>query len=456
MVLSILAVCIYLILGLIIFKLDKRYFWYIAIFYFFQLWTIISGAYIETGVYISEQMVTSFRTDSTIRLVLYNVVFLVSFIIFAKIISRPDNLDYKLHRLSREIVWAILAGILITTLLLYLNVVVSGVPLFSGHKINKFNFWQDYAVFPSLERFAAYAAYYGFTLGYIYRFQHENRLYKKVTVGLLIFYIGYQVIAGNKFSQPLVTMSSFLIPFISLKVPKSYALLSSRLQKKLITRVILSLLIAVILVLGLSVYDEAVRGGGGLSSVMYRIFGLQGHVWWGTDLLVQTRSIDYFGHFVAEVQGILYPVTNPINTGIHFLTILVGGGIGYDAIVNKGVSYTMGYPAITLYAFGPLGAIFAQVIFGSVMAIIAVALHVNIKAGNLIRSLLIFRLLSEGYTTFTMGTLDELFNIKSVIIIIILICSYLISLRSLQLINRIPIFIKDIKCKIENRSNINV
>jgi hypothetical protein len=410
---SVVAVGLFLLTGLVMYLIDKKYFWYCAMLYIAQLWTIISCAYIESGIYITEQHVDSFATGATLRLVLFNIVFFLSYIAIMRLFDHVILVrDIRTSYVSREVKFISLAVIVGSVLLLYINIIQSGIPLFSGSAINKFTFWKESAIYPGFARFLSYSPFYGFILGFIYS-NSTDKLSKRSSLVILMAYLIYQMLEGHKFSLPYATIASFLIPFIPSKVTET-----SRYSVWQKGKLLLMVVVGIIIVFELSKFYSAFNNVEDTTSdVLYRIFGLQGHVWWGTDLLEQTTNIDHYRHFVTEMRELFNSRELPIDAGILFLTILLGGDTGYDFVVRIGGAYTMGYPAISLYTFGTWGTVLLQVFFSIILAMLVRSLHFHIKSGYLIRSVLLYKLLWSTYNALTMGNFGDLFNIKSLVFV---------------------------------------
>lgn len=415
----IIAVFLFFFAGVAMYLFDKKYFWYTGFIYIAHLWTIVSCAYIESGIYITEQQVNSFATGATWRLAMLNLIFFFSYIVIAKLYENvvlPREIIYRSPSLL--IISGCLCIILVSVILLYINIIQSGIPLFSGSSINKFTFWKQ-SVYPSFSRFLSYSPFYSFILGFIYSTSSDNS-YKRSSLALLSFYIFYQILEGHKFSLPFATVVSFFIPLISRKVT-----VISKYSVGQKIRLLLAILGCILIVFELSKFYSSFNNVDDTTSdVLYRMFGLQGHVWWGTDLLEQTTNIDHYNHFVAEMREIFSPRELPIDSGISFLTILLGGNEGYDFVVRIGGAYTMGYPAIVLYTFGIWGTVLVQVFFGILLAILTVTLHYHIKSGYLIRAVLLYKLLWSTFNVLTMGNFGDLFNYKCFlyIIVVIILC----------------------------------
>jgi hypothetical protein len=413
MLFSFIAIFLYYLIGLWMYKTEKKYFLYMAFIYVSQLWVIMSCAYIETGIFITEQDANSFWTGATLSLVSFNMVFFIFYFFMIRFLSKREKVedDSGKPELSNIVRKFFLVIILLSNILLFINIFVSGIPLFSNGTINKFSFWREYAVYPEFNRFLAYSSFYGFILGFIYC-NSKEKLYKYGSIFILLLYLFYEVLEGHKFSLQLAMIIPFFIPFIAkIRFTKIF---------KVNYKWVVVIIISIALVLGLASFQATFRHEN-FSDILYRIFGLQGHVWWGTDLLVRNSKVDYHNHALQEFSEIFQPSKVPGDTGIHFLTILLGGRLGYDFVVNKGGAFTMGYPAIAIYSFGPFGAVLAQIFFGILSAFLIFVLHRHIKAGHLFRALILFRLLWSFYNVLTMGVFQDLFSSKNLIMFFIFV-----------------------------------
>ncbi len=405
------AVGAFMVAGMLMYKTDRIFCWYIAILYFAQLWAITSCSYIETGIYISEQDLDSFATGATVRLLFYNLAFFFSYFFMTKLLIKLSSKQYHDSAPSGDLNKLVLGLIAVSVILLYLNITISGLPVLSGGQINKFNFWREYAIFPSFSRFLSYSPFFGFALGFI-NFSTNDLYEKKASKIILCLFVLYQILEGHKFSLPYATISSFLIPYVALH--HNTGLLKSWKDLAKIASIMGGIVIGI---LAIATVHASFRNDN-IDDVFYRIFGLQGHVWWGADLKAQAVSyIDQYKMLTNEMNEIFHPSIIPVDTGIYFLTILLGGDFGYDFVVNKGGAYTMGYPAISLFMFGQAGTVILQIVFGILVSLLCFTLHCKVKAGQLISALLLFKLLWSSYNVLTMGNFSDLFNIRSLLII---------------------------------------
>lgn len=396
--------------GILMYRLNKLWFTYLFIFYFPQLWATLSSVYIETGIYLSEQGRYSYATGATSRLVLYNMIFFLCLLIFIgffkKSYDKLDNITMK----SNTIVLLLLSGITLTILLLLLNLVKTGIPLLSDGSINRFNFWKQYAAYPKMEILYNYINSYAFLLGLIFS-KNYSKFCRKWSLILFVFLFSLYYLHGNAFGGLFSITVFFLLPNAVHKIKEGKGLVN----KKWI--LIISSLLVLFVLFKYIEYRFMFNYENPLELVIYRIFGLQGHVWWGTDVL--TKDLGVFDQPLFKAEDIFFPSSENL-TGMQFLMVLLGGNKGY-AYIEQGINFTMGYPAIIVLSFGYLGAIIFQIGFTLVLSLLITYLDKYINSGALLRAMFIFIIFSKTQTFASMGSLSAIFNMSNLLCIIIIL-----------------------------------
>ena len=312
----------------------KIYYLYGLILY--QTMTIIpSIIYIETGKYIAEQG----RSGYFVGAVWYYAFFYLITLVFVYATSNTlkkiklSTFELKINHKPFEDK-AIITLVVVVFMLLFFNLALSPIPLFG--QVSRFEFWK-YAKFPILGKlFGNTAMFLPFSLGLLFK------KYKKFTIFSMVLYFAYNFLIGQKFSPILSGSFSFFLPIV----------LASSNQIKLKAILKLKFILPALLVV-FSVYKiiynkyekthpyAVIKIYNPNEAMLYRIFGLQGHLFWG--------ATETFAHKKIPVSW------DPLelNYGMHKM-------MRYFSNANKekleqnmkgGFSYTNAYPAVLFMIF---------------------------------------------------------------------------------------------------------
>lgn len=303
----------------------------------FQAVTIVpSLIFIENGVYISEQGREGYFVGATLVYVLY---FIITFLFLYATINSLNKIKPVVFVIKSEgkiidknIVFYV---ILIVQLLLLYNASQSKLPLFDS-SVTRFTYWQN-SKYPFLNKiFGNTSIFIPFSLGILYTGK------RKMSVFLMMVYFGYNFLIGQKFSPIVSGLYSFFLPIVVANSKKIN--FKSFFNKRVLLAgvLIFSLAYAVIYkryeqrrpYAVIKIYDPN-------EAMFYRVFGLQGHLMWGS---VETYVYNNAPHS--------YNVSD-FNQGMHKLmyTFGVDRGTGFDKAIASGFSFTNGYPSILFYVF---------------------------------------------------------------------------------------------------------
>lgn len=245
---------------------------------FFQAITVIpSLIYIEEGIYINEQGRFSFFTGATIVCVLY---FIFTFILIAmafKTFNRYRLPVFQFKYGDKNIEWMlVLALITIPLSLLLLNAVLSPLPILDS-SVTRFSYWSS-SRFPFLNSlFGNTAMFVPFAIGLIFP---RSKIF---SVFLLFVFFGYNFMIGQKFSPILQGSFSFLLPIVFHYRNN----LNLYIKRAIFPMFIIGgVLIAIMYTVTYNKYEEThpfanIKIYHPHEAMLYRIFGLQGHLFWG-------------------------------------------------------------------------------------------------------------------------------------------------------------------------------
>ncbi|RMA65981.1 DUF6418 domain-containing protein [Ulvibacter antarcticus] len=239
--------------------------------------TIPSLIYLEQGIYINEQGRYSFFTGATILSVLYFIFTLIIIAMAFKSFNKKKLPTFNLVSKGRNIDLTLLVVIVIISMaLLLLNAALSPLPMFSS-SVDRFTYWSSSRL-PFLNKiFGNTGIFIPFALGVLFP------KYKKFSIFMLFLFYGYNFLIGQKFSPILAGTYSFLLPLVfyyrkNLTVYIKRALLPLFL--------IFVILVGVMYQITYTKYEETrpfanIQIYDPNEAMVYRIFGLQGHLLWG-------------------------------------------------------------------------------------------------------------------------------------------------------------------------------
>lgn len=319
---------------------------------FFQAVSVIpSLIYLEEGIYINEQGRLSFFTGATILCVLY---FIFTFILIAmafKTFNRYTLPAFQFTYKGKSVEYiVVLAMVIIPMGLLLFNAALSPLPIFDS-SVTRFTYWSS-SRFPFLNGILGNTAMFiPFAIGLLFP------RYKLFSVFMLFVYFGYNFLIGQKFSPIVQGSYSFLLPLVF----HYRANLKSYIKKAFVPLLLVgTLLVGIMYQVTYTKYEEThpfanIKIYDPNEAILYRIFGLQGHLFWGateryvvgneaprsfnpTDLLYGMRiMMEDFAkdrsmvlhanqeagyNFTNAYPGILFKIF-PLSLGMIFHTFLV-------------------------------------------------------------------------------------------------------------------------------------
>jgi hypothetical protein len=245
---------------------------------FYQAISVIpSLIYIEEGIYINEQGRFSFFTGATLLAVCY---YIFTFIIISMAFKsfntrRLPVVRFSIYGKNIEIK-LLFAAVLIAQGLLLINAALSPLPILDS-TVTRFTYWSSSRL-PFLNSiFGNTAIFIPFALGVLFS------RYKKFSVLMLFVFYGYNFMIGQKFSPIISGTFSFLLPIVfNNRQDLKYFV------KKAVTPVIIigTLMVGIMYQVTYYKYETTlpfanIKIYDPNEAMLYRIFGLQGHLMWG-------------------------------------------------------------------------------------------------------------------------------------------------------------------------------
>lgn len=393
-------------------------------------WLLLSTAYVESGVSMADTGSVSYFDFSTLRLLIYILVFFLG-VYFAKriLIDRksgrrttavsPSDAYASSGEITKSNIISLgLIVVAICDLILLVNIVVSG-SIMTNSSINRFNFYSTY----SKMSIAIYIIYfeYGISLflGMVSAFS-KSKLQKNLAVVLLAAFLGYLYLTGIQGTEILVVLLFFLIP-------KLIAVFSNRdisINKKQIRRIVIAtaLVFALIVLLKyIGLQSTLIYGAENENSFLYRLLVLQANTWWNTD----TFCLNYlpFGDFSqleSEVSA-FFSDTEKYDAGIWHLMQIIMPSSEYDRYLFANATLNAGYPAINVVIYGYIGAAFACFVDGAVYFCLGYYLYRKVIQQQYVSAAVFSVVFFAAYRVISMGGIWYLGTSLSKFLIFILL-----------------------------------
>ncbi|HEX4500172.1 MAG TPA: DUF6418 domain-containing protein [Scandinavium sp.] len=389
----------------------KQYFFFLLMPFIFPHFTaIISNLSLETGAYIEELQVMSYATGGTTRLVFYILSFfmvaMMTFNFFNK--YRISRYCFTIHgdysRLEKQII--ILLSVLIFSVLA-LNAVLWGSPLLQG--VQRFDYWASHP-HPGVRNFLYQGYLLSFVLGvYISKLKLNDSKDTSAYIYIIFVFCFFNVLYGEKFTGVFLTLLYFFIGlFGALVVYKKINIINSR--------TIIFIFVFSVLLYGLIYYQYKYihqLPGSIFSFIESRILNLQGEVWWAIDGGGSTESgLSYLYAYSDNCK---------ITGGLYSLMYQIAPSSLVDSYCERGITFTMGYPAILISSVGYISGYIFNILFGFLVGITLFLIKKSIEHANIISLFLSAKVLLIETHALNMGNIYNIIDFKFLIYFLLLL-----------------------------------
>lgn len=367
---------------------------------FYQAFALLpSLIYLEQGIFINEQGRYSFFTGATILTTLY---FIITFLIIAisfKSFNKKRlpvfHLGYKGKNFDLKIVILI---VLIAQGVLLINAALSPLPLFDS-SVSRFTFWQN-SRFPFLNSLLGNTAIFiPFSLGVIfYR-------YKKFSILMMLVFFGYNFLIGQKFSPIVGGSFAFLLPIVFFYRENLFQMVRKNLLMILTS---FFLLFSLVYSITYSKYEETrpfadIKIYDPNEAILYRIFGLQGHLMWGATerYVVNNQHSKSF-----NPTDLLYGMREMMADFAY------NKGQVLFANTQTGYNFTNAYPGILLKTFPlSIALVFHTLLTITFLALMGWILKEFLVQRSLLLSVVAYQLFNWTVYAFVMGYFYKLYPV---------------------------------------------
>lgn len=383
-------------------------------------WGTLSIIWIDSGIYITEQLRNSYTTGAAIR---YIGLMLPFAIIFPSTLQRKiKNKSYKKIRFAisdlpiDDVVWKIC---LVSVGYIFLDLLLSGTPLLSS-AVNKIEYYTKFSKLPLagtlhnlIMPFAMLLA--GTRVANNPRSSRKSR--EAIFVAAVIMLI--QILMDNKFYGLYDYAIWFAIPVIGAYILGKVK--ENRVAKIPFKYIIISLLIVGIL-LGICYSQYARRYTDPIAAILNRIFSLQSHTFWGVDLLVQEGKLKFdldwmYKEILAGISGVS---STDADFGIGRIMYLVTKSTFASDLLSTGVRFSGSFITVALSYSGYICTFIYSFVVGYIVASICAVFYTYMNENNAIMLFFWFVLYRRMYEYFRVGSLSIIINWKMLVLFVIL------------------------------------
>lgn len=390
-------------------------------FIFPHFTAIVSNISLETGAFIEELQVTSYATGGVTRLVFYLLSFFVIGMFSFGIINK-----YRINRFSFTLKgdYFLLEKqlILLFSMSIFAVLTVSallwGSPLLKG--VQRFDYWALHP-YPGIRNFLYQGYLLSFILGvYITRLKLNGRNNYKSYILVVALFCVFNVIYGEKFTGVFLTLMYFFVGLFG-------ALVIYKKVKIINTKTVLFLLLLMLILYGLIYYQYKYihqLPGSIFSFIESRVLNLQGEVWWAID------ELNPSGNGIAYLYT--YNQNCKLTGGLYSLMYQIAPVSLVDSYCERGITFTMGYPAILISSVGYISGYFLNLMFAVLIGVTLFLIKKSIEYPNIISLFLSAKVLLIETHAFNMGNIYNVVDIKFFIYFLLLLIFSELRLKNAQ------------------------
>lgn len=390
----------------------------ISIFMFLSFYSIfgyilllLSLTYLLSNkIYIVEQGIYSHLNESLIYFIPFFLIFIFLLFIFSITtkISMVKSHKYFLSRVNHKIILILLTLLLSLS---YINIFISeNLPIFSDGYISRFDFLHDTKLWGVLAPFGQVIVIIPITLGYLLMQSSLQGFKTRYIFIYFLIYLFYLILIGQKFGAFLLGGYYLMLPTIVHRLLHNEKIISLKLLSVFF---LASLLIFLLIVYHYGHLPIAEEFGGPINFIFYRLFGLQGHTFWG---------------IVEQLNNLPISISNWWE-GMHNMMRIIGID-GIERAIERGVNFTGGYPVVLLITFPFIGSIFVYTILSSIFFIFLRFLVLNIYNPKYIFYAYILLYINSFQS---LGSLSLLLNYKVLLLSLIIIVLTIIPVQQKRL-----------------------
>lgn len=390
-------------------------------------WTLISCAYDEQGVYLSDIQTQVVFNGSSIRLSILLGLFFAGTVAASKLLppkalsssckeELQDGPSFGVVSQGASIYGVGIAVSALCVVILYANLAMSGTVLTNGD-ITRFNFYSDY----SRLQIAQYVVYLSCGISIFLGsclFCQKSKKVKVVACVLFVLLMAYYRLIGEEAGPLIVNGLELFLPYLVVLFDKP---ISANTKKK-IKKAIAVLGIIMIVILGFkqsAMSDNGYYGVENQDYFVYRLMAAQSTTWIGADAVAIAQGPD-LGQIAVELGGVVGQ-EDPESTGIWYLMKKIMPASDYGRYDAQHATLNAGYPALTEMIFGFVGAMPMVFFDGLFFYLVSYYFYRKIVGRQIVRMVLAAILFQQVCNVVTMGGIWYLSNLVPVACVIALL-----------------------------------
>ena len=426
---TLLTVCIVIYL-LYIYKKFNKSFPFLIIFLVYVFWGMYSIIYIDNGTYISEQKINSYFTGASIKLILILLPLLITTPIFFKRLYKretkkenKESNEEKLNFINYKTIKYIQIFSIAVLLYLYINLIISGIPLFDGKKITNFNFYEKYSKLPLASKIQSFFLMFNLVLnGIILSDSKFNKRNKIIAIVIYILSIGFRVLCNEKFYPFFVYTVYFFIPTIMKYFSKERDIKEER---KFLLKIGSIAVTTFFIFVGIVMIKYNIRRTTNpWDRFRNRAFSLQAHLFWGYDNYLERNDKTgiNFENIKNEIVGGIGKTSKfDKNIGVTKIMYLVSPKGLVDGYMKNMTRFYSGYWTVCIGCYGYFGTSLYSVFVGLLIAFYSVKFAKAIESKNFIKIFITSSTYYVIFQYFNEANYSYLFSIRMLIFTLILV-----------------------------------
>jgi hypothetical protein len=393
-IVGLIALLLYVMLPLVIWKRSKLVFIATLLFYVLHLSVVVSNAYLETGKYMMESHRVSYATGSTLKLLFYLSLYFFStwFVLLRLEKQRIGKLTKRSPALTSS--WTILCVIVFVQTILLVNLLIYGSPVFSG--VDRFTYWNSHPI-PYLWNVLTQLNLAMALIGSIHALSQLKDRPKQsfIASAILVVTLVLDILHGDKFSSINIALILYAMGYLITKIVFGVLVFPK-------AKMAIALCILVVGFFSLVQFSyiniDKIEESQAVDYMMQRAFALQGQVWWSIE---NDTAFGLTG--TASFFDLIRESTTTRPGGLYMLMFSIAPSHIVDFYIENNIQFTMGSPAIALYTLGYFGVILYQVVAGIITAGVCWYFIEKICLTQYIRAFVAIKLLWMLVMAFCMG-----------------------------------------------------
>lgn len=380
---------------------------------------VISCYFIENELYIIELAKYSFSTNGIYRLILYLLLFFLSFNLFCGFFNKNISIKKPKGILNNVIYKYIILISIVFLIYLFSDLVISGIPLLNSSLSNKYNYFVNVSKLPFTKTlYVISSLYIPIILSLLYDTDDISKNKKKCIILIIISICIYLFLLGFKVSG----IRQVIIEFILILAYRKYISKRLSFNFKTLKKIFI---ILVILLCGVA-FNYSVFSNGQTIKEKFesRTLALTSHFWWITDnyrinneIELNTISDNFDKNIVSIFNNDYYPSTGVVKLMYKFAPSNI-----VSNYLSNNILMGANFITVSIYDYGYILTIIVVILIAYIYSLILNYLRRGFISGNVLEIVLTYRLLTYlDVFAWKTGSISDFLNFKNIIIILIVI-----------------------------------